>query len=221
MLVCMQRLLVTVCAAAGCSSGSDAAKSADAPIQSSGGDAAVPGDGSTLPSDGSTPNDGGASSAIAITSTAFVEGGAIPVAHTCNDPAGVNTSPALAWTGAPAGTQSFAVVLTDLSTATPLVHWVIYDIPSTANGLPEHVENAYAPANVPSAHQAVSVHAPTVGYYGPCPPQPPAHSYQFAVHALDVAVLPGATMQTSRTDAVTVIKAHELAVANVTGKYTK
>src|ERR1044071_6951346 len=42
-----------------------------------------------------------------------------------------------------------------------------------------------------AAHQTVGVHAPPIGFYGPCPPQRPAHTYQFAVYALDVAKLPG------------------------------
>src|SRR5678815_5838839 len=65
---------------------------------------------------------GGPPATMSLTSTAFTEGGAIPTASTCK---GANTSPALAWTGAPSGTQSFAVVLTDLSLTPPLVHWVI------------------------------------------------------------------------------------------------
>jgi Raf kinase inhibitor-like YbhB/YbcL family protein len=153
-----------------------------------------------------------------LTSPAFAAGGAIPAANTCS---GANTSPQLTWSGAPSGTLSYAVVLTDLSLSPDLVHWVIYDIPSTETGLPASVENVYAPANVPGAHQTVSVHAPTVGYYGPCPPQPPAHSYELAVYALFIAVLPGATMQTASADAVSSITAHQLAHATLTGTYTK
>jgi Raf kinase inhibitor-like YbhB/YbcL family protein len=173
------------------------------------------------PPDAATPDSATADTppgALALTSPAFVAAGAIPAVHTCS---GVNTSPQLSWTGAPSGTLSFAVVLTDLSLTPPLVHWVIYDIPSTEAGLSSNVENAYAPANVPGAHQAVSVHAPTVGYYGPCPPQPPAHNYQFAVYALFAATLPGSGMQTTRDDAVASITAHQLAHATLTGTYTK
>jgi len=166
--------------------------------------------------DGNRPStDGAASDTVAVTSAAFVEGGAIPIAHTCKD---ANTSPALSWAGAPGGTQSFAVVLTDLSLTPHLVHWVIYDIPAAATGLPEGVENTYAPASVTPAHQAVSVHAPIVGYYGPCPPS--QHTYEFAAYALDVATLPGATDQTSRADALTSILAHKLGTGTLTGSFT-
>jgi len=152
---------------------------------------------------------------FALMSTAFNVAGAIPIDNTCE---GANTSPPLAWTGAPNGTQSFGVVLTDLSLTPELVHWVIYDIPSSATGLPAAVENAYAPSNVAGAHQPVSVHSPTVGYYGPCPPA--VHMYQFAAYALDVAILPGTTAQTDRATALAGLQAHMLARGELTGSFT-
>ena len=153
---------------------------------------------------------------MALTSTAFTEGGTIPVIHTCS---GANTSPPLAWTGTPRGTQSFAVVLTDLSIT--LTHWVIYDTPATATGLPASVENVYAPGNVAGAHQTVSVHAPTVGYYGPCPSRlPPVHMYQFAVYALDTATLPGTSAQSTPQEAIAAILAHRLDSGTLTGTFT-
>jgi Raf kinase inhibitor-like YbhB/YbcL family protein len=159
----------------------------------------------------------GAPATMTLTSAAFAEGGMIPAADTCK---GANTSPALAWAGAPSGTRSFALVLTDLSLAPPLVHWVIYDIPSTATGLPAGVENAYAPSNIAGAHQTVSVHPPTVGYYGPCPPQGSAHNYQFAIYALDTAPLPGASASTTRPEAIGEIQVHRLDSGTLTGTFT-
>jgi Raf kinase inhibitor-like YbhB/YbcL family protein len=160
--------------------------------------------------------DGTPSSSFNLTSSAFAEGGTIPTVSTCS---GANTSPPLAWSGAPAGTQSFAVVLSDLSIS--LVHWVIYDIPPSAPGLPASVEASYAPSNVTGAHQTVSVQTSTVGYYGPCPSRPPpTHTYQFAVYALDVATLPGASQNTTRTDAIAAIAAHRVGMGTLTGMYT-
>jgi Raf kinase inhibitor-like YbhB/YbcL family protein len=153
--------------------------------------------------------------AIVLTSTAFAEGGAIPAIHTCKD---VNTSPPLAWTGAPGGTQSFAVVLTDLSLTPLLVHWIIFDIPITTTELPAAVENVYAPASVAEAHQVVSVHAPVVGYYGPCPPS--THTYELAVYALDAAKLPGGGAQTTRSEALASILIHALGTGKLTGMFT-
>jgi Raf kinase inhibitor-like YbhB/YbcL family protein len=171
------------------------------------------------PTPDAAPQDGAPtdtpSGGFTVTSTAFAADGAIPAASTCS---GANTSPQLAWTGAPSGTLSYAVVLTDLSLTPPLVHWVIYDIPGDATGLPAGVEKTYTPANVPGAHQTASYDSQVRGYLGPCPPA--KHTYEFAVYALLAATLPGATMQTTRADAVPVITAHQLGRGTLTGTYT-
>jgi Raf kinase inhibitor-like YbhB/YbcL family protein len=199
MLAAMKSLLVAAVAVAlavalaACSS--DSQKTVDAAAQDSASD---------------TPG-----ATMMLASPAFAEGGTVPTANTCN---GANTSPALAWTGAPAGTRSFAVVLTDLTIS--MAHWVIFDIPPTGAGLPAGVENVYAPASVAGAHQIVSIQPPTVGYYGPCPPRPPAHTYQFTVHALDTATLPGVSAKSTRPEAVAAIQAHRLGAGSLTGVYT-
>jgi len=166
------------------------------------------------PVDGPVP-DGTSGGSFTLTSPALVDGGIIPTENTCS---GANTSPVLTWSGAPGGTQSFAVVLTDLTIS--MAHWVIYDVPATATALPAAVENTSEPASVPHAHQIVSIHAPVVGYYGPCPPRPPAHTYQFAVYALDVAALPGISPASTRPDTVNAVQAHQLASATLTGTFT-
>lgn len=203
MLAAMMRLLFVLgFALTGCSSSSanavDAAPSPDG----------APQDGA--PQDGAPP-----AGRMVLTSSAFSEGATIPTVNTCN---GANTSPVLSWTGAPSGTQSFAVVLTDLTIA--MAHWVIYDIPASATGLPAAIENTSDPASVPGAHQIVSIHAPTIGFYGPCPPVgQTAHSYQFAVYALDVATLPGVSAQSSRPDAVAAVQTHRLDSGTLTGMF--
>jgi Raf kinase inhibitor-like YbhB/YbcL family protein len=155
--------------------------------------------------------------AVSVTSTAFAELAAIPIDNTCN---GANTSPPLAWTGAPATTKSFAIVLTDGFFSPPLVHWVIYDIAASATSVPASIENTDTPANVAGAGQVVSLHPPTIGYFGPCPPSPPAHPYQFTVHALDVAQLPGVTKDSSRDVALLAIVSHEITSGTLNGMYT-
>ena len=155
---------------------------------------------------------------LVVTSTAFADLAAIPTDHTCS---GANTSPALAWTGAPATTKSFAIVLSDAFFAPPLLHWVIFDIAASATSVPASIENTDMPASVAGATQLVSVHAPTIGYYGPCPPSPPAHTYQFTVYALDVAQLPGVTKNSSRDAALLAIASHTINSGVLTGTYTK
>jgi Raf kinase inhibitor-like YbhB/YbcL family protein len=149
-----------------------------------------------------------------LTSSALADNAAFDPANTCD---GVDTSPALAWSGAPSDTQSFAVVLLDNTIS--LVHWVIYDIPPAAMALPAAIDTAYAPVAVPGAHQTVSFSPPIIGYQGPCPPR--LHTYQFTVYALDVASLPGASMTTAGGDALATIEEHRTATGMLTGTYVR
>lgn len=160
-----------------------------------------------------------ATGTFTLTSSTITEGGVIPLTHVCTAQGGMNLSPALAWTAAPAGAQSFAVVFTDISSPQqPFLHSAIYDIPASATDLPADVEKAYAPTDVPGAHQTLGYNGTTRGYLGPCPPT--MHTYEFAVYALPTATLTGATMSTSLASAVTMIKANNLGVAKLTGTHT-
>jgi Raf kinase inhibitor-like YbhB/YbcL family protein len=183
-------------AGGGCSSSSS---NKDGAAGSGGGGGAGGGAGGR---DGSTTTDSAMS--IQLTSTAFMEGQMIPDANTC---AGPNTSPPLAWTAGPAGTMSYAVVLTDLSFQN-LVHWVIWDIPSGTTALPANLARDTAtlttPAAVNGAKQAraglIQSMVPGPGYFGPCP-MGSSHMYQFEVNAIGTATLAGVTT-TSTTDQV-------------------
>jgi len=111
---------------------------------------------------------------LKITSDAFDHHDSIPERHSSD---GEDVSPALAWSGIPDGTQSFAVVVHDPDA--PLVdgftHWVAYGIPGTADGLPEGGEGA--------THGVNSMD--NQGYNGPAPPPDHGtHHYYFWVYAL-------------------------------------
>jgi len=149
---------------------------------------------------------------FALSSPMLASGASFDPANACD---GADTSPQLVWANAPAGTRSFAVVLTDQSIN--LVHWVIYDVPAAAAGLPANVDKTYAPANVAGAHQTESFQASARGYLGPCPPS--LHTYQFAAYALEVDVLPGTSMSTTRAQAVPLVMQHQLATATLVGMY--
>ena len=155
-----------------------------------------------------------ASDTMTLTSSAFAESGTIPVDNTCN---GINASPPLSWSGAPPETRSFAVVLTDLAAIPPLVHWVIYDVPPTAIGLPAQIAGSYEPTSVPGAHQTRGYDNSHYGYLGPCPAV--VDRYVFAVHALDVAALPGADPQTTADAAAALIDQHHIARGRLSGLY--
>ena len=112
---------------------------------------------------------------LGIRSGAFNEHEPIPERHTGD---GEDVSPALEWSGVPDGTRSFAVVVHDPDA--PLVdgftHWVAYNIPSDATGLPEGGDGATAGENSLGNQR----------YNGPAPPQGHGpHHYYFWVYALD------------------------------------
>ena len=73
--------------------------------------------------------------AITVTSTTLKANETIPKDHTAD---GKNVSPALTWSGAPAATKQFAMVMDDPDVPMPggFVHWVVYKIPAAAKGLP-------------------------------------------------------------------------------------
>lgn len=85
---------------------------------------------------------------MAITSSAFDQSGKIPRRFTCE---GDDVSPPLAWSGVPDGTRSLVLIVDDPDAPDPAnprmtwVHWVLYDIPSTAAGLAEDVVPAALP----------------------------------------------------------------------------
>jgi len=130
--------------------------------------------------------------AFTVSSPAFTAGAAIPAAHTCD---GADRSPALTWSGAPAGSKSLALVVDDPDApAGTWVHWVLYDLPADASGLPEGVARDETLAN---GGKQGSNDFRKVGYNGPCPPPGKTHRYFFKLYALDAptALQPRATKE--------------------------
>jgi len=98
---------------------------------------------------------------------------------------GGNESPELSWTNAPAGTQSFVVVLYDVTAA--FTHWGMYNIAGTATGLPQNAGVAGSSYGT----QIVNDFQTGAAYGGPCPPEgvvPFVHHYVFTVYALDTTL---------------------------------
>src|SRR5437867_5177875 len=151
---------------------------------------------------------------FSVTSTAFKEGAAIPVKHTCD---GADVSPPLAWSGAPAGTGAFALIADDPDApAGTWVHWVLYDLPGTASQLPESVAKTELPPELGGATQGKNDFRRT-GYGGPCPPPGPAHRYFFKLYALDASLKlkAGAT----KRDVEAAMQGHVLGTAQLMGTY--
>ena len=115
-----------------------------------------------------------------ISSTAFPDGGMIPKKFTCD---GVDVSPPLSWTPAPAVTQSFALIMDDPDAPVGTwVHWLIYNFPANTRELPEGVEKQEQLAS--GATQGRNDFR-RIGYGGPCPPPGKPHRYYFKLYALD------------------------------------
>jgi Raf kinase inhibitor-like YbhB/YbcL family protein len=156
-----------------------------------------------------------ASAAFTLTSSAFADEGGISAVFDC----GSDVSPALAWTPGPAGTQSYGVALTD---AQGLYYWVLWDIPATTTSLPQGVDHVAMPATPAGSEQIASGldWSTWSGYAGPCP-QAPDTPYTFAVYALSVATLPGATTSSTGAAVFAAMQASTLASAKLTGLATR
>jgi hypothetical protein len=152
-----------------------------------------------------------------ITSSAFRDGAEIPAAHTCQ---GRDVSPQLAWSGIPADAKSLALIVDDPDAPDPAaprmtwVHWVLYDIPATATGLPE----AARAANLPAGTREGLNDWKRKGYGGPCPPVG-RHRYFFKLYALDTLL--GDRGALTKTQLEKSMEGHELGHAQLVGTYEK
>ena len=120
---------------------------------------------------------------LSLTTPAFAHRDAIPTRYTCE---GADISPPLAWSGAPEGTKSFALIVDDPDAPDPAapkmtwVHWVLYNLPPSAASLPEAVSSVQLP---PGTKEGSNDWKRT-GYGGPCPPIG-RHRYFHKLYALD------------------------------------
>ncbi len=149
---------------------------------------------------------------LKITSAAFQEGARIPVEFTCDGP---DRSPALAWSGAPAGTKSFALVCDDPDAPVGTwVHWVLYDLPGTAAGLPEGVPKD---RELRGGGRQGTNDFRRIGYGGPCPPPGKPHRYFFKLYALDTTL--GLAAGATKQQLLDAAKGHVLAEAQLMGTF--
>ena len=127
-----------------------------------------------------------------LTSSDFRDGGRIADAQVYNEFGckGGNVSPALAWSGAPPGTKSYALMVhdPDAPTGSGWWHWIVWDIPAGTTALPTGAGNPHTRLLPPGAVQGRTDYG-SVGYGGPCPPPGPPHHYHFRLYALKVAKL--------------------------------
>jgi len=144
--------------------------------------------------------------------TAFPQQGSIPRAFTAD---GADMSPAIAWSGAPAKTQAFALVMDDPDAPVGLwTHWSLYNLPPGATALPENQPKA--PTLSDGSRQGKNTWG-RFGYNGPSPPPGKPHRYFFKLYALGqpLELEAGATRQ--QVDAA--LKGKILAEAQWVGIY--
>lgn len=128
-----------------------------------------------------------------IGSTEFADGAQLPSQYTCDGKRfGEGYSPYLMWSDGPAGTQSYALIFIDttLTERTPPdlngYHWMMWNIPTSVNALPEQLSNDAQPAAMAGATQ-YGAHFARNGYFGPCPNignGNETHDYTFVVYAM-------------------------------------
>ncbi len=126
---------------------------------------------------------------LEVHSSAFEEGGRLPLRFAAHGIGGEDASPPLSWTGVPAGTRSLAVTCVDHNpVAREFAHWLLVDLPAD---LPFLAEGASMSAMVPARARELIGSAGRAGYVGAWPPEGSGpHPYEFTVWALSVETLP-------------------------------
>lgn len=154
---------------------------------------------------------------MAIASTGFAPGAGLPAKFTCE---GAGVSPPLSWHGVPAKAKSLALVVVDPDAPDPAAplrtwtHWILYDLPPTATGLPEGVVAKALPAGTREGRNDWN----RTGYGGACPPIG-RHRYIHELYALDVAL--GDLHAPDRPALEKAMQGHVIAQAQLVGTYAK
>ncbi len=152
-----------------------------------------------------------------LTSQSFGHEAEIPHKHTCE---GEDVSPELSWSGVPADAKSLVLIVDDPDAPDPKapkmtwVHWVLYDLPPTATGLPEHVAASALPAGTRQGHNDWGA----TGYRGPCPPIG-RHRYFFKLYALDTVL--GDLGKPKKAQVEAAMKGHIVGAGELIGTYQK
>lgn len=155
---------------------------------------------------------------IVVSSTVFAHDSDIPLRFSAY---GEGISPDISWRNLPAGTRQLALILDDpvVDTLQPFVHWIAYNIPVTATGLPQGLSPdaiVTHPGLEGMINGANGIRR--TGYFGPRPPADgKVHTYNFRIYALDHEMnLADGLNKASLLDAMT---GHILATGLLTGNY--
>ncbi len=164
---------------------------------------------------------------MTMTVAGFQDGGQFPVkfSQAAEGVApGEGTSPAISWANVPAGTQGFVLHMHDMDlarnrTTDDQVHWVVWNIPATATGLPEGAPKG---SQMPNGSYQISATGPM--YRGPgAAANGPFHHYVFELFALDTKldVQPTADAFDTRANVIKAVQGHVLAKAVYGGLFRR
>ncbi len=147
-----------------------------------------------------------------LSSPDVVEGGVLPAEYTCD---GAANTLSLSWSGAPAETKSFAVIMHHEASPTDIHwYWVVYDIPTTVTSLPKNMTGiGTLGTNSVNGKQA---------YTPPCSKGPGSKTYIYTVYALsDEPKLTVPPSQVNRAKLLDAIKNITLASAELRVTYSR
>ena len=170
---------------------------------------------------------GAAAPPMTLSIPGFPDGGQIPVRFSQAAPGvapGEGTSPAISWTNLPAGTRSLVLHMHDMDvtrnrTTEDQLHWIVWNIPPTAKGLPEGVPRG---SHLADGSYQISATGPL--YRGPgAPATGPLHHYVFELYALNITfdVAPTDDAFETRTIVVTAMQGHILGKAVYGGLFRR
>lgn len=141
----------------------------------------------------------------------------IPTRSPCTGDA---DSPDFQWSGAPEGTESFALIVDDPDAADKaFVHWVIFNLGPDVDRLPANVDVASVRGAAGSTPVEGANDFGDIGYDAPCPPAGETHQYVARLYALDTALdLEEGAIKAQFTDAM---NGHVLAEADHYGRFRR
>ncbi len=162
---------------------------------------------------------------ITVTSSAFDHHGMVPEEYTAYSE---NKSIDLSWSNLPAGTVQLALICDDPEVVTigmmptPFPHWVAYNIPASASGLPEDMTKDAVVTGVPGLEGMINGLNGTrrPGYFGPRPPvNGHLHAYHFRVYAIDSDL--DLAEGLNKDELLAAIDGHVLATGMLMGHYER
>ncbi len=150
---------------------------------------------------------------LSLISSAFTPGQSIPAKYSCT---GREISPPLSWSGAPASTRSFALIVDDPDApGGTWVHWVLFNIPPATSQLPEALP---AGGSLSDGTLQGRNSSGNIGYNGPCPPSG-IHRYFFHLYALDAAL--SLAQGANKGELLSAMQGHILAQGELMGTFSR